>query len=99
MISATPGTLAAVSANPYDFVADDGNRKSGTSFKLFLVPVFEEGVLEVRCDQGHYEQARQLGAGAQVEVLVQINARNNRVVYTCKGLSLASANGKAKVGA
>lgn len=96
MLSATPGTLVAVEAKSYDFVADDGNRKSGTSYKLFLVPAFDGAPLEVRCDQSQYDQAVTFGAGAQVELLIQINARNNRIVYTAKGLSLVSANGQVK---
>lgn len=99
MLSATPGTLAAVEAKSYDFVAEDNQRKAGTSYRLFLVPQFDQGILEVRCDESHYKAALDFGQGANVEALIQINARNNRVVYTCKGLTLASANGKVKVGA
>jgi hypothetical protein len=94
MLSATPGTLVAVEAKPYNFVdSRTGERREGTAHKLYVVPDFEARPLEIRADANLYGQALGLGMGANIEVLIDISARDNRVVYTAKGLSLVSKNG------
>lgn len=98
MLSATPGTLVAIQARPYKFTNDKGNNVEGVAHKLYVVPDFEAAPLEIRCDADLYGQARGLGMGANVEVLIEISARDNRVVYSARGLTLVSGNGKVKVG-
>lgn len=95
MISATTGTLVAVEARSYNAFTDarGETRPGGTSYRLHLAPSFDAAPLEVRCDEATYNTAKSLGQGANVEVLVEIGASNNRVRYTAKGLQLVSKNG------
>ena len=98
MISAITGTLCAATAKGYDF-ADrrTGERISGVSYRLFVVKGFDEKPVEVKCDLAMHDLAKGYGAGAQVEVIVEAEARDNKLVYSARGLNLVSSNGQVKV--
>ena len=99
MISATPGILVSVEARSYNSFTNSQTGQTipaGVTHHLYLAPSFEGPVLTVRCDQATYDQAKAMGQGCNVECLVEIGAKGNRVTYSCRGLALVSKNG-AKV--
>lgn len=94
MLSATPGTLVAATAKPYRFAdSQTGQIKEGTSYRLYLVTDFDTAPIELKADAAIYTEAAGYGMGSKIEALIEISARDNRVLYTARSINLASANG------
>ena len=63
---------------------------------MFLSTSFESAPIMCWADRGEFEKARSLGAGAQVEALVETRAgaKAYQMTVALKGLTAVSENGR-----
>lgn len=95
------GRVVAAVARDYDPWTDSrGNaRPGGTTYRLWLSEDFTTAPVDVRCSEVMYREALGLGAGAQVKVTVEIQAKDNKLAYSLVSLRPAGevaqlANGR-----
>lgn len=77
------GVVLGLKSNPYDFEdAESGQRKVGTSHKLYLWDDANSEPCAVSVPENLLPQAQALGAGEVIAVQVALFARNSRVSFS-----------------
>lgn len=84
LLQAVSGTLVGCEARPYEGFTDPQGevRQGGVTRTIFVSQAFHAGPIEVKVPPAHegtFEKLRALGFGAEVEVICQVRANNNRV--------------------
>ena len=90
-------TLVGAEARPYKGFIDAAGRTvpAGYAYRLWLSESFEVGPLDVRCSLAQFNQYAPLGSGAQVEVVADVLASDNRLGFKLVDLIPVSATLKA----
>lgn len=96
MLESRRGVLVGATAKPYAEFTDRQTGRitpGGLSYRLYVSLGFDQAPIELKCSQGQYESGLGLGAGATVDVMYEVGAKNNKLVCSCVGLTPVSDNG------